>query len=150
MQQAMCPISLDLVAQLYNSAHGELIPARSAAQDTFGRARLPWGLLDGRIGIAAIAVRLRQRAATNASKYRFNLLSARHRLRRRRLDDRDRSAGRRVQAEQRRPALGDLHQEHTSGNVAIPGEIDAVLVKLVKKFAKSGMPVPEASWLAVA
>jgi hypothetical protein len=29
-------------------------------------------------------------------------------------------------------------------------EIDVVLIKLAKQLAKSGMPVPEASWLAVA
>jgi hypothetical protein len=35
------------------------------------------------------------------------------------LHDRYRMADRRVQAEQRRPALGDLHREHASGNIAV-------------------------------
>ena len=35
-------------------------------------------------------------------------------------------------------------------DTASPGEIDAVLMKLVKKLAKSGMPVPDSSWVPVA
>jgi hypothetical protein len=54
-------------------------------------------------------------------------------------------------AERHRNAMGRIFKRRGIDlDTASPGEIDAVFMKLVKKLAKSGMPVPEASWLAMA